>query len=89
MLEPIYTKQFQKDLKLLIKRGKNPQKLKNVMSILLDKGKLEDKHRDYFLRGNYAHRRECHIESDWLLIYQPIKKEIIFERTGMHSDLFK
>lgn len=89
MLEPIYTKQFQRDVKLAVKRGKKLQKLKDIISTLLGKHKLEDKHRDHFLKGDYAHRRECHIDPDWLLIYQPRKKEIIFERTGIHSDLFK
>jgi mRNA interferase YafQ len=42
------------------------------------------------LIGNYGGRRECHIEPDWLLIYKidETNKEIIFERTGSHSDLF-
>jgi mRNA interferase YafQ len=42
------------------------------------------------LIGNYANRRECHIEPDWLLIYKIDQEnlEIIFERTGSHSDLF-
>jgi len=39
--------------------------------------------------GNYAGRRECHIESDWLLIYKLIDEKIVFERMGTHSDLFK
>ncbi|MBW1752042.1 MAG: type II toxin-antitoxin system YafQ family toxin [Deltaproteobacteria bacterium] len=34
-------------------------------------------------------RRECHVEPDWLLIYKIIDSEIIFERTGTHSDLFE
>jgi mRNA interferase YafQ len=46
-------------------------------------------HRDHRLVGNYAGRRECHLESDWLLIYKTEEIRIIFERTGTHSDLFK
>jgi len=34
-------------------------------------------------------RRECHLEPDWLLIYKLNDDEIIFERTGAHSDLFE
>ncbi|MHC4884777.1 MAG: type II toxin-antitoxin system mRNA interferase toxin, RelE/StbE family [Planctomycetota bacterium] len=34
-------------------------------------------------------RRECHIESDWLLIYTLLPTQIVFERMGTHSDLFK
>lgn len=43
---------------------------------------------DHWLMGDYADRRECHIEPDRLLIYKPSMTEIIFERTGTHSDLF-
>ena len=34
--------------------------------------------------------RECHIEPDWLLVYQIIDDELILRliRTGSHSDLF-
>ncbi|MGR3309689.1 MAG: type II toxin-antitoxin system YafQ family toxin [Candidatus Brocadiales bacterium] len=49
---------------------------------------LDAKHRDHKLIGNYKDRRVCHIEPDWLLIYKKTSEEIIFERTGTHSDLF-
>lgn len=52
-------------------------------------GKLELNYRDHQLVGNYMGRRECHIESDWLLIYKLEDDTIIFERTGTHSDLFQ
>ena len=50
---------------------------------------LEKKHHDHVLIGAYAGRRECHVEPDWLLIYKLDEDEIIFERTGTHSDLFR
>ena len=40
------------------------------------------------LSGNFKDRRDCHIEPDWLLIYKKEGSNIIFERTGTHSDLF-
>ncbi|MBM9538534.1 type II toxin-antitoxin system YafQ family toxin [Desulfobulbus alkaliphilus] len=46
-------------------------------------------HRDHKLIGNWKGRRECHIESDWLLIYVVESSRIVFERTGTHSDLFQ
>jgi len=33
--------------------------------------------------------RTADISPDWLLIYKVTKKEIIFERTGSHSELLK
>lgn len=89
MLDPVYTKRFEKDVKLAQKRGKDLHKLKNIIDKLLVKAPLSLNHRDHWLTGNYNNRRECHIEPDWLLIYDPRKHEIIFERTGTHSDLFR
>lgn len=50
---------------------------------------LDFKHRDHPLIGNYKGFRECHIESDWLLVYKVTDEEIIFVRTGTHADLFR
>jgi mRNA interferase YafQ len=33
--------------------------------------------------------RECHIEPDWLLIYDITDAEVVLLRTGTHSDLFE
>lgn len=87
-LVPLYTKQFEKDLKLCKKRKKDIEKLKSIISQLIDKIELPRKNNDHKLIGSYLGRRECHIEPDWLLIYKIQKDEIIFERTGTHSDLF-
>lgn len=90
MLKPSYTKQFDKDLKRMLKRGKKENKLKIIIRRLINEEILEPKYRDHKLVGKYKGRRECHIEPDWLLIYLVDKtnKNIIFERTGNHPDLF-
>lgn len=51
---------------------------------------LAEKHRDHALVGNFRGTRECHIEPDWLLIYEKDDNELvlILTRTGTHSDLF-
>ncbi len=89
MHTPVYTRQFERDIRKAEKRGKNLGKLKIIVRTLIEGGKLDAFHRDHQLAGNYAGRRECHIEGDWLLIYKIEKDRIIFERTGSHSDLFK
>jgi mRNA interferase YafQ len=71
------------------KRGKGIKKLELIMERLANGAVLEKKHWDHDLIGNFANRRECHIEPDWLLIYKIDGTRIIFERTGTHSDLFK
>jgi mRNA interferase YafQ len=89
MLAPVYTRQFEKDIKRVRKQGKNLEKIKIIIRTLLQEQSLDPIHRDHKLIGNYLGRRECHIESDWLLIYKTEEGRIIFERTGSHSDLFR
>ena len=89
MRAPVYTNRFGKDLKLMIKRGSDPESIKSIVRKLIDEIPLERKHRDHLLIGNFKDRRECHIEPDWLLIYRIEGSMIIFERTGTHTDLFK
>ena len=36
----------------------------------------------------YKNCYECHIESDWLLIYKYEKEELILIATGSHSEMF-
>ena len=86
---PIRTTQFKRDIKLAGKRGKSMSKLKKLMELLAEEEALDPKYRDHKLTGDYKAHRECHIEPDWLLIYQITETEIRFVRTGTHSDLFK
>lgn len=89
MLQPSYSRQFERDLKRMIKQGKKGDKIKRVMQALVNEDSLEPKYKDHKLVGQYKGRHECHIEPDWLLVYKKTPKEIIFERTGTHADLFE
>lgn len=89
MFTPVYTKQFEKDVKRSKRRGKNLEKFKIIACDLLSGKALDPIQRDHQLVGNYVGRRECHIEADWLLIYKIETSRIIFERMGSHTDLFK
>ena len=88
MLNPVYTRRFEKDVKLMKRRGKNLEKLKVIIRTLLTEESLDPIHREHKLVGDWQGRRECHIESDWLLIYKIETDRLVFERTGSHSDLF-
>ena len=89
MLKPVYAKQFNKDIKCSKKRGKDLEKLKDVICLLVEKKKLPVKNKGHKLTGNFHEYRECHIEPDWLLIYKIEDRYIYFVRTGTHSDLFE
>lgn len=88
MRSPVYTRQFEKDLKRMRKRGKNLEKLKMIVRTILSETPLDPIHRDHKLVGNWHGRRESHIESDWLIIYKIEPERVVFERTGTHADLF-
>ena len=52
--------------------------------------KLDEKYRDNSLSGDYAGCRECHVEPDWLLIYEMMDNVLVLllYRVGTHSELF-
>ena len=85
-----FTNQFKKDLKLAKKQGKNLDKMYAVIEKIANGESLEEKFRDHNLTGNYSGCRECHIEPDWLLIYELINDVLVLvlNRCGSHSDLF-
>ena len=83
------TTQFKKDVKRMGKRGKEFEEFKQVIGKLVTGKKLETKYRDHYLVGQYKGSRECHIEPDWLLIYEITDDELVLIRTGTHSDLFR
>lgn len=86
-----FTAQFKKDLKLAERQGKNLDKLYYVIEQLADGKSLDESYHDHNLHGKYENARECHIEPDWLLVYE-IRAEVLvlmLNRVGSHSDLFK
>ncbi len=69
MLTPSYTRQFERDTRQMKRRGKKLEKLQIIIRSIVAEEMLDPIHRDHKLVGNWVGRRECHIESDWLLIY--------------------
>ena len=91
MLEICRSSQFKKDLKKIIKQGKELKKLEKITTSLQHLQPLPDKNHDHLLSGIWQGYRECHISPDWLLIYkiEQTLKLLRLARTGSHSDLFK
>lgn len=81
---------FKRNLKRIKKAGLDMNKLFTVVEKLANDEILEENYRDHKLTGNYTGCRECHIEPDWLLIYEKVDDNLILilNRTGSHSDLF-
>ncbi len=84
-----YSPILKKDKARMIGRGKNIEKFIETVSILVIKGNLPIQYRAHKLRGEYEGYWECHIEHDWLLIYEISDEEVFLVRTGTHSDLFE
>ena len=85
-----FTNQFKRDLKLAKKQKRDLDKLFEVVNILADGDVLDAKYHDHDLLGNYKGTRECHIEPDWLLVYD-LRDEVLvlmLYRLGSHADLF-
>lgn len=86
-----YSGQFKKDLKLMNKRGVNLNDLRKVLDYLIIEGQVPISFKPHILSGKYKGVWECHINPDWLLVYDINNsiKLVRLVRTGSHSDLFK
>ena len=86
-----FTTQFKKDLKLAKKQNKDIEKLFAVVELLANGEKLDFKYKDQDLSGNYKGIRECHIEPDWLLVYEYQNDVLVLMlyRLGSNFELFK
>jgi mRNA interferase YafQ len=89
MRTPSYSTQFQRDVKRLQKRGKDMEKLKSLIELLLAGDPLPPIYKDHPLKHSWAGYRDAHIEPDWVLIYLPTAKTVHLERTGTHEELFE
>ena len=85
----VYSSQFKKDYKKVQKQNKDIGKLSAVIDKLIAKERLDAKYRDHSLTGSWKGFRDCHLESDWILIYQTSEDTLTLARTGSHSELFK
>ena len=85
------TAQFKKDVKLMLKQGKDIGALLDVVELLRTDARLPDRCRDHALSGSWAGKRECHIDPDWLLIYEKCENLLLLTlvRTGSHGTLLK
>ena len=72
----------------MVGRGRNIEKIVKAESLLVSGGTLPVQYRAHKLRGEYIGYWECHLESDWLLVYAVTSETVFVARTGTHTDLF-
>ena len=80
--------QFRTDLRHQRRRGKDIEELIAAVELLAETGALPEGYSPHQLSGEWKGVSECHIDPDWLLIYEVTPDEVLLIRTGTHSDLF-
>ena len=82
--------QYKKDFKKYRYQLEKVRKLLNVVRMLECEIDIPAEYKPHKLTGNYKDCMECHIESDFLLIwFDPNRDEVELLRLGTHSELFK
>ncbi len=84
------TNKFKKDYKKCKKRGLKISSIDELIRVLEKTGEVPAEYKPHKLRGNYKGCWECHIQPDWLMIWEKTEdiKLISLIRTGSHTDLF-
>ena len=83
------TASYRRDVRRQARRRKDPEKLRSVVNILVAGAPLPARYRPHRLVGNWHPCWECHIEPDWLLVWDDDGVTITLRRTGTHSDIFE
>lgn len=88
-----YTSDFKKQLKKIVKQGKDTSLLLEIITRLANKEELEPKYKNHNLINDKTYRdcMECHLKPDWLLVYKYINNNLVLLliATGSHSELFE
>lgn len=84
------TTSFKKAFKRCVKRGLNILAFEECVKILSTEGCLPADYKPHKLSGKYNKIWECHIESDWLLLWVQDDEQLtlLLIDTGTHSDIF-
>ena len=90
MLTAIRTGKFKKEFDRAEKRHQDIDKLIEVMGMIINEQPLPPERHNHPLQGKWKKSLECHIQGDWVLVYEIDEADhtVTFQRTGSHSDLF-
>ena len=90
MLESFRTGKFKKEFERAEKRHQDIDKLIEVMGMIINEQPLPPERHNHPLQGKWKKSLECHIQGDWVLVYEidEAARVVTFQRTGSHSDLF-
>jgi mRNA interferase YafQ len=88
MRKIVRRERFLQDLRQLKRRGLDIHELLDAIDLLAEDGELPASYNPHMLTGEWRGIWECHIEPDWLLIYETTDTEVLLHRTGSHQYLF-
>lgn len=88
MRTAVRSSQFKRDVKAAEKRGKDMNKLRVLLLLLIESKPLPSAYLDHPIKGPWKGYRDAHIEPDWLLIYRIAGDDLHLARTGTHAELF-
>ncbi len=88
MLIPESSKSFEKDIKRLQKAGGYDfSEFDKVLTMLINEVPLPPKYHNHKLIGQFSGYFDCHVKSNWLLIYKIVDDTLFLIRTGTHSEV--
>jgi len=81
---------MKRNVNYLSSAARDISKLTAVLDLLAAQEQMSKKYKGHPLEGEMLGFRECHIESDWLLIYKVDQSNLflVAAETGTHSGLF-
>ena len=86
-----YTSDFKRQLKQIVKQGKDINLLLEIVTRLANYEELESKYKNHHLINDKTYRNcmECHLKPDWLLVYKYINNNLVLllVATGRHSKI--
>jgi mRNA interferase YafQ len=85
---PVRSSQFKRDVKKAEQRGKQMDKLRTMLALLIQEQPLPQTCREHPLKGAWKGHRGAHIEPDWILVYRIEGNDLHLTRTGSHTDIF-
>jgi mRNA interferase YafQ len=88
MRELIRTSRFRRELRRAARRGKDVRKIQDITDRLVASEPLDPQNNPNQLVGNWRPFWECHIEPDWLLVWDEDENTVTLMHTGTHSDIF-
>lgn len=77
MYEILFANQFKRSYKKCLKRGCDKALFEEVVTLLAETGTLPQRYKAHKLTGQWKGFWECHIQPDWLLIWEQRETELV------------